>query len=134
MQYLADNGEVGLLSLPDLRRQGSTQVIKKEDVVGIRSLTFSNTGNGLYLCSSSELQQMSLSARNKVGAGGGRVDVSAMESVTLKELHIDHRDDGVAEEDMRTLQQSGCSSSSSLSHAPPPPPMPQPMQVGLAQT
>merc|ERR1719320_1627833 len=39
------------LSLPDLRR---------EDVVGISSLTFSNTGNGLYLSSSSELQQMSL--------------------------------------------------------------------------
>ena len=112
--YLADSGEVGRLSLPDLSRQVSTQVIKKEDVVGIRCLTFSNTGNCIYLCSSSEVQ---------------RVDVSAMESVTLKELHIDHRDDGVAEEDMRTLQQSGCSSSSSLSiPPPPPPPLPPPVR------
>merc|ERR1719228_1764688 len=65
--YLANSGEVGVLSLPELRRQVSTQVIRREDVVGISSLTFSNTGNGLYLCSSSELQQMSLSARNKIG-------------------------------------------------------------------
>ena len=43
------------------------------------SITFSNTGNGLYLCSSSELQQMSLSARNKIVAGGGRVDVDRSE-------------------------------------------------------
>jgi len=73
--YLANSGEVGVLSLPDLRRQVSTQVIRREDVVGISSLTFSNTGNGLYLSSSSELQQMSLSARNMVGAGGGRVEL-----------------------------------------------------------
>jgi len=73
--YLANSGEVGVLSLPDLRRQVSTQVIRREDVVGIGSLTFSNTGNGLYLSSSSELQQMSLSARNKIGAGGGRIEV-----------------------------------------------------------
>ena len=77
--YLANSGEVGVLSLPDLRRQVSTQVIKKEDLMGISSLTFSNTGNGLYLCSSSELQQMSLSARNKIGAGGGRVEVERRE-------------------------------------------------------
>ena len=73
--YSANSGEVGVLSLPELRRQVSTQVIKREDVMGISSLTFSNTGNGLYLCSSSELQQMSLSARNKIVAGGGRIDV-----------------------------------------------------------
>ena len=73
--YLANTGEVGVLSLPELRRQVSTQVIRKEDVVGISSLTFSNTGNGLYLCSSSQLQQMSLSARNRIVAGGGRVDL-----------------------------------------------------------
>ena len=79
--YLANSGEVGVLSLPDLRRQVSTQVIRKEDVVGISSLTFSNTGNGLYLCSSSELQQMSLSARNKIVAGGGRVDVDRREEM-----------------------------------------------------
>ena len=76
---LANSGEVGVLSLPELRRQVSTQVIRREDVMGITSLTFSNTGNGLYLCSSSELQQMSLSARNRIEAGGGRVDVDRSE-------------------------------------------------------
>ena len=49
--------------------------MRKEDVVGISSLSFSNTGNGIYLSSSSELQQISLSARHTVAAGGGRVEV-----------------------------------------------------------
>lgn len=38
-------------------------------MVGISSLSFSNTGNGVYLSSSSELQQISLSARHTVAAG-----------------------------------------------------------------
>ena len=53
----------------------SSAAVRKEDVVGISSLSFSNTGNGIYLSSSSELQQISLSARNTVAAGGGRVVV-----------------------------------------------------------
>ena len=91
--YLGNSGEVGVLSLPELRRQVSTQVIRKEDVMGISSLTFSNTGNGLYLCSSSELQQMSLSARNKIVAGGGRIDV-------------DRRDENGAESDSQADRQN----------------------------
>ena len=61
--------------------------------MGISSLTFSNTGNGLYLCSSSELQQMSLSARNKIVAGGGRIDV-------------DRRDENGAESDSQADRQN----------------------------
>ena len=53
----------------------SSSAVRKEDVVGISSLSFSNTGNGIYLSSSSELQQISLSARHTVAAGGGRVEV-----------------------------------------------------------
>ena len=53
--------------------------MRKEDVVGISSLSFSNTGNGIYLSSSSELQQISLSARHTVAAGGGRVEVERRE-------------------------------------------------------
>ena len=89
--YLGNSGEVGVLSLPELRRQVSTQVIKREDVVGISSLTFSNTGNGLYLCSSSELQQMSLSARNKIVAGGGRVDVDRREEMGDSDSQADRQ-------------------------------------------
>ena len=48
-------------------------------MVGISSLSFSNTGNGIYLSSSSELQQISLSARHTVAAGGGRVEVERRE-------------------------------------------------------
>ena len=77
--YLANSGEIGVLSLPELRRQVSSAAVRKEDVVGISSLSFSNTGNGIYLSSSSELQQISLSARNTVTAGGGRVTVERRE-------------------------------------------------------
>ena len=51
----------------------SSAAVRKEDVVGISSLSFSNTGNGVYLSSSSELQQISLSARHTVAAGDDRV-------------------------------------------------------------
>ena len=51
----------------------SSAAVRKEDVVGISSLSFSNTGNGVYLSSSSELQQISLSARHTVAAGDERV-------------------------------------------------------------
>jgi lethal(2) giant larvae protein len=92
--YLANSGEIGVLSLPELRRQVrphqlsllissvnssalfpqvSSAAVRKEDVVGISSLSFSDTGNGIYLSSSSELQQISLSARHTVAPGGGRV-------------------------------------------------------------
>jgi len=77
--YLANSGEIGVLSLPELRRQVSSAAVRKEDVVGISSLSFSNTGNGVYLSSSSELQQISLSARHTVAAGGGRVEVDRRE-------------------------------------------------------
>ena len=59
--------------------QVSSSAVRKEDVVGISSLSFSNTGNGIYLSSSSELQQISLSARHTVAAGGGRVEVERRE-------------------------------------------------------
>ena len=54
--------------------QATSAAIRKEDVVGISSLVFSNNGDSFYLCSSSELQRVSVSACSRL-EGGGRVEV-----------------------------------------------------------
>ncbi|XP_050478833.1 lethal(2) giant larvae protein homolog 1 isoform X3 [Bombus huntii] len=59
---LSNLGDCLVLSVPELRRQLNAAVIKKEDINGISSLTFTKAGEALYLYSSSELQRISLSA------------------------------------------------------------------------
>ncbi|XP_043508868.1 lethal(2) giant larvae protein homolog 1-like isoform X2 [Frieseomelitta varia] len=62
---LTNLGDCLVLSIPELRRQLNAAAIKKEDINGISSLTFTKAGEALYLYSSSELQRISLSV-NKV--------------------------------------------------------------------
>ncbi|XP_006559028.1 lethal(2) giant larvae protein homolog 1 isoform X7 [Apis mellifera] len=59
---LTNLGDCLVLSIPELRRQLNAAAIKKEDINGISSLTFTKAGEALYLYSSSELQRISLSA------------------------------------------------------------------------
>ncbi|KAK9303167.1 hypothetical protein QLX08_005108 [Tetragonisca angustula] len=59
---LTNLGDCLVLSIPELRRQLNAAAIKKEDINGISSLTFTKVGEALYLHSSSELQRISLSA------------------------------------------------------------------------
>ncbi|KAJ8679019.1 hypothetical protein QAD02_014806 [Eretmocerus hayati] len=59
---LTNLGECLVLGIPELRRQLNAATIKKEDINGISSLTFTKSGEALYLHSSSELQRISLSA------------------------------------------------------------------------
>jgi hypothetical protein len=42
--FLTNLGEVSILAFPDLKRQVTTAAIRKEDVVGISSLVFSEAG------------------------------------------------------------------------------------------
>jgi len=72
--WITNQGEISIVSLPDLRRQVTMAAVRKEDVVGICSLVFSATGDAFYLCSSSELQRVSVSVNNKLSSGG-RVEV-----------------------------------------------------------
>ncbi|XP_012153165.1 LLGL domain-containing protein l(2)gl isoform X2 [Megachile rotundata] len=58
---LTNLGDCLLLSIPELRRQLNAAAIKREDINGISSLTFTKAGEALYLHSSSELQRISLS-------------------------------------------------------------------------
>merc|ERR1719483_634014 len=106
--YLANSGEVGILSLAGLKRQVSSQVIRKEDVVGITSLSFSGSGNGLYMSSSSELQQISLSASNKVTPGGGKVVV---ETIELTNGDTDSQVDRQNQQNEREAHRDGVKSS-----------------------
>ncbi|XP_012284350.1 lethal(2) giant larvae protein homolog 1 isoform X2 [Orussus abietinus] len=59
---LTNLGDCLILSVPELRRQLNAAAIKREDINGISSLTFTRSGEALYLHSSSELQRISLSA------------------------------------------------------------------------
>ncbi|XP_015108444.1 lethal(2) giant larvae protein homolog 1 isoform X2 [Diachasma alloeum] len=61
---LTNLGDCLILSIPELRRQLNAAAIKREDINGISSLTFTRGGEALYLHSSSELERISLSVNN----------------------------------------------------------------------
>ena len=73
---LTNQGDLAIHSLPELRRQALTNCMKKEDVIGISTLVFTPRGEAFYMCSPSELQRLSVSARN-VLKPSGTVDVDA---------------------------------------------------------
>ncbi|XP_044005271.1 lethal(2) giant larvae protein homolog 1 isoform X2 [Aphidius gifuensis] len=58
---LTNLGDCLILSIPDMRRQLNAAAIKREDINGISSLTFTKSGEAFYLHSSSELERISLS-------------------------------------------------------------------------
>lgn len=62
LMCLTNLGDCIVLSVPELKRQLNAAVIRREDINGISSLTFTRSGQALYLHSSSELQRVTLSA------------------------------------------------------------------------
>lgn len=66
MLCLSNQGDIQVLSIPELKRQMQTQCTKREDINGISSLVFTRKGEGFYLHSSSEFRRFSLSARHIV--------------------------------------------------------------------
>jgi len=77
--FLTNLGEISILVFPELRRQVTTSAIKKEDVVGITSMSFSPDGDGVYMSSSSELQLLTVAAKRvgQCSSGKGKVEVPA---------------------------------------------------------
>ena len=65
---LTNQGDISILSIPDLRRQFLTPCTKREDISGISSLVFTKQAEGFYLHSASEFKRFSLSARRIVDA------------------------------------------------------------------
>ncbi len=67
---LTNQGDLCIHSLPDLRRQVLTNCVRKEDVIAISSLVLTRAGEAFYMCSSSELQRVSVSAARVLRPSG----------------------------------------------------------------
>ena len=65
---ITNQGDIQVLSVPELKRQIQSQCTKREDINGISSLVFTRNGEGFYLQSSSEFRRFSLSTRRIVAA------------------------------------------------------------------
>jgi len=63
---ITNQGDVGIFSVLDLKKQMNSKCTKKEDVNGISSLVFANNGEGVYLNSPSEFSRFSLAAQRIV--------------------------------------------------------------------
>ncbi len=70
MTCLTNQGDVSIHGLPDLRRQVQTNCMKKEDMIAISTFSFSPRGEAFFMCSSSELQRVSVTADSKLKLRG----------------------------------------------------------------
>uniref|UniRef100_A0A336M8J6 CSON012653 protein n=1 Tax=Culicoides sonorensis TaxID=179676 RepID=A0A336M8J6_CULSO len=70
LMCLTNLGECMVLSIPELKRQINSSAVRREDINGISSLCFTTHGEALYMCSSSELQRITLSATKIICAEG----------------------------------------------------------------
>ncbi|CAG0920819.1 unnamed protein product, partial [Notodromas monacha] len=66
LMCLSNQGDVSVFTVPDLRRQMLADCVRKEDINGMLSLSFTSNGEALYLQSSSELQRASLAANHAI--------------------------------------------------------------------
>ncbi|EDW71166.1 lethal(2) giant larvae protein [Drosophila virilis] len=76
---LTNMGDIMVLSVPELKRQLNAAAVRREDINGISSLCFTNSGEALYMMSSSELQRIAL-ATFRVVQPTGMVPVEPFES------------------------------------------------------
>jgi len=109
--FLTNLGEVSILAFPDLKRQVTTAAIRKEDVVGISSLVFSEVGDAVYMSSSSELQLLTVAA-SRVGfckAAKGRVVVPPENRASSEEpsTETDRQADLQNRQNEREAEQNG---------------------------
>ncbi|XP_063707331.1 lethal(2) giant larvae protein [Culicoides brevitarsis] len=77
LMCLTNLGECMVLSVPELKRQINSSAVRREDINGISSLCFTTHGEALYMCSSSELQRITLSA-TKIVSAEGSVDLEPL--------------------------------------------------------
>ncbi|XP_037709326.1 lethal(2) giant larvae protein isoform X2 [Drosophila subpulchrella] len=74
---LTNMGDIMVLSVPELKRQLNAAAVRREDINGISSLCFTNSGEALYMMSSSELQRIAL-ATSTVVQPTGSVEVEPL--------------------------------------------------------
>lgn len=63
---VTNQGDLGIFSILDLKKQLNSKCTKKEDVSGISSVVFANNGEGMFLNSPSEFSRFSLSVQRIV--------------------------------------------------------------------
>ncbi|KMY87196.1 lethal(2) giant larvae protein isoform X2 [Drosophila simulans] len=76
---LTNMGDIMVLSVPELKRQLNAAAVRREDINGVSSLCFTNSGEALYMMSSSELQRIAL-ATSTVVQPTGIVQVEPLEN------------------------------------------------------
>ncbi|XP_026835557.1 lethal(2) giant larvae protein isoform X2 [Drosophila erecta] len=88
---LTNMGDIMVLSVPELKRQLNAAAVRREDINGISSLCFTNSGEALYMMSSSELQRIAL-ATSRVVQPAGIVQVEPLENEesVLEEIDVDN--------------------------------------------
>jgi len=59
---ITNQGDIGIFSILDLKKQINSKCTKKEDMNGISSVVFANNGEGVFLNSQSEFSRFSVSA------------------------------------------------------------------------
>ncbi|XP_017859889.1 PREDICTED: protein lethal(2) giant larvae [Drosophila arizonae] len=79
LMCLTNMGDIMVLSVPELKRQLNAAAVRREDINGISSLCFTNSGEALYMMSSSELQRIALSTFRVVQPTGA-VEVQPIEN------------------------------------------------------
>uniref|UniRef100_A0A6P4F242 Lethal(2) giant larvae protein n=2 Tax=Drosophila rhopaloa TaxID=1041015 RepID=A0A6P4F242_DRORH len=85
---LTNMGDIMVLSVPELKRQLNAAAVRREDINGISSLGFTNSGEALYMMSSSELQRIAL-ATSKVVRPTGIVKVEPLETEERAQKEIE---------------------------------------------
>lgn len=63
---LTNQGNVLVYSIPNLKQQLNTNIVKREDIRAISSLIFTRGGEGFFLKSPSEMQRFSVLTSNKI--------------------------------------------------------------------
>lgn len=76
---LTNMGDIMVLSVPELKRQLNAAAVRREDINGISSLCFTNSGEALYMMSSSEIQRIAL-ATSKVVQPTGVIEIEPLEN------------------------------------------------------
>ncbi|XP_043655548.1 lethal(2) giant larvae protein isoform X1 [Drosophila teissieri] len=88
---LTNMGDIMVLSVPELKRQLNAAAVRREDINGISSLCFTNSGEALYMMSSSELQRIALGTSTVVQPTGiVQVEPLENEESVLEENDVDN--------------------------------------------
>ena len=108
-------GDLAIHSLPDLRRQVlQTSCMKKEDVQAISTLIWTPLGEAFFLCSSSEIQRVSVAAAHHLEPRGivilapnGRPEIKEVKNVVAAEKAAGDSDSVVARQNqLNELEQA----------------------------